>query len=768
MSSYIPSPSSVINQKSIGILTSGGDAQGMNAAVRAVVRRTISLGHRIFAIMNGYTGMVENNIKQLIWEDVRGVISEGGTFIGTARCAAFMKREGRKLAVKNLLSRQIDRLVVIGGDGSLTGAYCLSQEWLELVTEVVKDQQEERKKTIQSEQELKKKELEDTEFIKIHSHLTVVGMVGSIDNDMCGTEMTIGAATALTRIMDAVDCISSTAASHQRDFIVEVMGRNCGWLALMGALATGADWVMIPEFPQPSNWRDKLWEAIKKGKIMGKRSSIVLVAEGAKDENGNPLKSDIVKSALDSKGCEARVTILGHVQRGGSPVAYDRNMSTMVGCKAAEVALSEDCLEACFVGILDNRVSVSPLGKCLEENHSIEKAINSGDYQKAMSLRSKMFSVTYEAVRILTSVDLSPSFPENHKSLKIAILHVGACSPGMNATVRAVVRFGVMKGHRMFGIRNGFEGLLTGDIFEMNWMSVNGWSRQGGATLGIRRQDPSKLNFEAVVNSLEKYSIQAVVMIGGWDGYNSFLHLNKCKEKFPILQKIPIILVPASISNNLPFSENSIGDDTSLNNIVEALDKIKQSAVSSNRVFVVEVMGSGYLALMASMSCGAEIFYLPEDPPTLLSLQRDINALLYAFEHHQQKGLVVNNEDSNSVFDTQTLAKLFESHSKGMFSSRSAILGHLQQGGAPSALDRVLAVMLSYHCIKFLEQESQKDSCTPSAIGVVKGSITFTPLDQVEAQMDFKNRRPKEPQWWMNIRDIQKIYGLTYPEDKKK
>jgi 6-phosphofructokinase 1 len=123
-----------------------------------------------------------------------------------------------------------------------------------------------------------------------------------------------------------VDCISSTAASHQRDFIVEVMGRNCGWLALMAALATGADWVMIPEHPQASDWRDKLWLALKKGKEMGKRASIVIVAEGAKDENGKPLKSADVKDALDTKGCEARVTILGHVQRGGSPVAYDRNM----------------------------------------------------------------------------------------------------------------------------------------------------------------------------------------------------------------------------------------------------------------------------------------------------------------------------------------------------------------------------------------------------------------------------------------------------------
>ncbi len=202
----------------IGVLTSGGDAPGMNAALRAVVRTALGRGVAVYAIAEGYQGMVDGGgcIRSMTWASVGGIMQLGGTVIGTARCAAFHTRPGRLQAAKNLLERGIDRLVVIGGDGSLTGADRFRQEWPALLAELVASGAVERS------------------VAERHAHLAIVGLVGSIDNDFAGTDMTIGADSALHRITAALDQISSTAASHQRTFVVEVMGRNCGYLALDG------------------------------------------------------------------------------------------------------------------------------------------------------------------------------------------------------------------------------------------------------------------------------------------------------------------------------------------------------------------------------------------------------------------------------------------------------------------------------------------------------------------------------------------------------
>ena len=189
---------------------------------------------------------------------------QGGTVIGTSRCSEFRTKEGRRKAALNLVQRNIDRLVCIGGDGSLTGANLLSTEWKEHLASLVTDG------------------LISPEIAEKHQFFVVVGMVGSIDNDFCGTDMTIGCDTALNRIVEAVDALMTTAASHQRSFVVEVMGRNCGWLAAYAALAVGADYAFIPELPTADDWRDKMCRAIKRGRELGRRHSIVIVAEGAK------------------------------------------------------------------------------------------------------------------------------------------------------------------------------------------------------------------------------------------------------------------------------------------------------------------------------------------------------------------------------------------------------------------------------------------------------------------------------------------------------
>ncbi|MFN3333473.1 MAG: 6-phosphofructokinase, partial [Caldilinea sp.] len=282
--------------KRIGVLTSGGDAQGMNAALRAVVRAGLDRGAEVYAIYEGYQGLVDGGdlIRPITWNGVGGILQMGGTIIGTARSAEFRTREGRVRAVNNLIKNGIDGLIVIGGDGSLTGANTLRTEWLNIMQELLDTGQITR-----------------NEFEK-YPYLAIAGMVGSIDNDMWGTDITIGADSALHRITYAVDCISSTAASHQRAFVVEVMGRNSGYLALMSALATGADWALIPESPPDvDRWEDKMCEVLKAGRAAGRRDSIVIVAEGAIDRNGKPISAEYVRQVLEDQLHEdVRTTIL--------------------------------------------------------------------------------------------------------------------------------------------------------------------------------------------------------------------------------------------------------------------------------------------------------------------------------------------------------------------------------------------------------------------------------------------------------------------------
>ena len=740
----------------VGVMTSGGDAPGMNAAVRAAVRAGINSGAEMFAIYEGYQGMIDggDRIRRMKWEDVGGILHKGGTIIGTARCQAFRTREGRRVAVQNLLANGIDGLVVIGGDGSLSGADLLQREWAEHVSELHQSG-----------------EISE-ELAKRHSFISLAGLVGSIDNDMFGTDMTIGADTALHRITDAVDALTSTAASHQRAFVVEVMGRRCGYLAMMSAIATGAEWVLIPESPPAvEDWESKMIEVLRDGLTMGRRDNIVIISEGAQDRYGKPIDSGYVRQVLEERlGEDVRVTVLGHVQRGGSPSAYDRILSTIMAVDAVDAVLSaqpED--EPVLIGIRHNKIIRQPLMYCVAKTREINEAIQTLDFDRAMELRGRGYK---EAFRILrTMVRAMPHAPQAGKRrLRIAILNAGGAAPGMNAAVRTAVRLSVDKGHIPLGIMRGFRGLINNNIQELGWYSVNGWAPLGGSVLGTSRKVPDSSELYAVARTLEEHKVDALVIVGGYSGYEGASILMKERRNFPSFN-IPIFCIPATIDNNLPAAEYSIGADTALNSITSAIDKIKQSAVASNRVFVVEVMGQycGYLGLMSALATGAEKVYMHEEGVRLADVHEDIEQLRESFTAGKRLGLMIRSEYANARYTTDFLAAIFEEEGGDLFDVRVSVLGHLQQGGDPKPFDRILASRMLARVVEYIDEHCTEKDLDPPAVGIghVAGELKMTPLEDVMRMADDKLQRPRE-QWWMRLRPVARMMAHHAPPPSSK
>lgn len=735
-----PEPAEQIGAgKRIGILTSGGDAQGMNAAVRAVTRTALSLGAEVYAIMEGYQGMVDggDGIRPFGWDDVGSILSRGGTVIGTFRSKDFREREGRLKAAKNLLEHGIDRVIVIGGDGSLSGLDLFRSEWTGILTELV-----ERGDIT-------------AETAAAHPALMFAGLVGSIDNDLVGTDMTIGADTALHRIVDAVDALASTAASHQRSFVVEVMGRHCGYLALMSAIAGGCDYVLVPENPPEEGWEQRMCAALKRGRDAGRRDSIVVVAEGACDRTGNPITAAYVRQVIeDTLHEDARVTILGHVQRGGSPSAFDRWASTWLGYEAVrEVLTATPETAGPVLGFRGNRVSRVPLVEAVQKTREVPGLIAAGDYEGAMAMRGGSF---IEMTKILGELVEPSRIDSAAESKRIGIIHAGGLAPGMNTAARVAVRLGISRGHTMLAVRDGFVGLKDGTIDELHWSDVEGWIGEGGADLGLRRTVPAVEDLYAISRSLETHRIDALLVIGGWNAYQSAYLLYKEQDRYPAF-RIPLVCVPATIDNNLPGSELAIGADTALNVITEAIDRIKMSGSAAKRAFVVETMGRycGYLALMGGLAGGAERVYLHEEGISLKALQADVDWLEQSFSSGRKLFLAVRNEMANELYSTDFLARLFEQEGKDLYDVRQSILGHVQQGGTPTPFDRLLATRLVSRSLDLLAAEFAAGTTESYYVGLVEAKVRNSPMAHMTEEMDLKFRRPKK-QWWLALRPVVK------------
>uniref|UniRef100_A0A674B6F1 ATP-dependent 6-phosphofructokinase n=1 Tax=Salmo trutta TaxID=8032 RepID=A0A674B6F1_SALTR len=721
--------------KSIGVLTSGGDAQGMNAAVRAVVRMGIYVGAKVYFVHEGYQGMVDggDNIEEASWESVSSMLQVGGTVIGSARCKEFRSHEGRLKAAHHLVQRDITNLCVIGGDGSLTGANLFREEWSGLLEELVQQG------------------LIDEEAAQNNSELHIVGMVGSIDNDFCGTDMTIGTDSALHRIIEVVDAIMTTAQSHQRTFVLEVMGRHCGYLALVSALACGADWVLIPEMPPEDGWEEQMCQKLSENRADKKRLNIIIVAEGAIDSHNKPITTDHIKELVVScLGFDTRVTILGHVQRGGTPSAFDRILASRMGVEAVLALLEASAsTPACVVSLCGNQAVRLPLMECVQMTQDVQKAMDEKNFEEAVRLRGSSFNV--------------------------AVLNVGAPAAGMNAAVRSAVRVGITEGHKMFAVNDGFEGFYKGQIKEIKWGDVGGWTGQGGSILGTKRTLPAK-HLDKIAEQIRIHNINALLVIGGFEAFLGVMELSAAREKYNEFC-VPMVMVPATVSNNIPGSDLSIGADTALNAITDTCDRIKQSASGTKRrVFIIETMGGycGYLASVGGLAAGADAVYIYEEPFDIRDLQSNVEHLTEKMKTGIQRGLVLRNENSNENFTTDFIYQLYSEEGKGVFDCRKNVLGHMQQGGAPSPFDRNFGTKIAAKAIQWISRKL-KDSYkegkvfantedTACLLGMRRRAMVFQPVVQLKDQTDFIHRIPKE-QWWLKLRPLMKIlakYKTSY------
>ncbi|XP_058601502.1 ATP-dependent 6-phosphofructokinase, platelet type isoform X1 [Onychostoma macrolepis] len=745
--------------KCIGVLTSGGDAQGMNAAVRAVVRMGIYVGAKVYFIHEGYQGMVDggDNIKEASWESVSSMLQVGGTVIGSARCKDFRTHEGRLRAALNLVQRGITNLCVIGGDGSLTGANLFREEWSGLLDELVQSGQ------ISEEAAL------------THSALHIVGMVGSIDNDFCGTDMTIGTDSALHRIIEVVDAIMTTAQSHQRTFVLEVMGRHCGYLALVSALACGADWVLIPEMPPKDGWEEQMCHKLSENRADKKRLNIIIVAEGAIDQNNKSITTELIKDlVVRCLGFDTRVTILGHVQRGGTPSAFDRILASRMGVEAVLALLeASPGTPACVVSLCGNQAVRLPLMECVQMTQEVQKAMDEKRFEEAVKLRGRSFENNLNTYKLLSHRKMDAEHP--HSSFNVAVLNVGAPAAGMNAAVRSAIRVGITEGHTMFAVNDGFEGFSKGQIKEIKWGDVGGWTGQGGSLLGTKRTLPAK-HTDKIAEQMKIHNINALLVIGGFEAYLGLLELQAARSKHAELC-VPMVMVPATVSNNIPGSDLSIGADTALNAITDTCDRIKQSASGTKRrVFIIETMGGycGYLATVGGLAAGADAAYIYEEPFDIRDLQSNVEHLTEKMKTSIQRGLVLRNENCSENYTTDFIYQLYSEEGKGVFDCRKNVLGHMQQGGAPSPFDRNFGTKIAAKAMQWISKKlkefyregrvfanSEDSACL---LGMRRRALVFQPVVQLKDETDFVHRIPKE-QWWLRLRPLMKIlakYKTSY------
>merc|ERR1719259_394269 len=478
----------------------------------------------------------------------------------------------------------------------------------------------------------------------------------------------------------------------------------------------------------------KLCDKLTSEREMGQRLNIIIVAEGATDRDGQAITAEGVKKVIvDNIAMDTRITVLGHVQRGGAPSAFDR----LLGCRmGAEAVLT----------LMEATPDTEPCVVSLDGNQTVRVPLMGG----------RSFARNLETYKMLTR-NKPPTHVEGEGGYNLAVVHVGAPACGMNAAVRSFVRNCIFRGDNVFGVHDGFQGLLEGNIRQMTWSEVSGWVGQGGAFLGTKRTLPEK-HLAQVAARFAEFKLHSLLLVGGFEAYHALLQLHQARDKYPQFC-IPMVVIPATISNNVPGSDFSLVCDT-----------IRQSAQGTKRrVFVVETMGgySGYLCTLAGLAGGADAAYIFEEPFGIKELQLDVSHMAAKMAEGVERGLVLRNEMANENYTTDFIHRLYAEEGKGIFSSRQNILGHMQQGGSPSVFDRNMGTKMAAKCTMWLMEAMAKHRrpdgtvhCTSDDTAVLLGlqgrSYGFHPVASLVSQTDWERRIPKH-RWWMCMRPLLRI-----------
>lgn len=626
-------PVKVKKPMTIGVLTSGGDAPGMNAAVRAVVRTAIADGMQVKGIRRGFSGLIDEDIIDLNSRSVADTIQKGGTFLYTARCPEMITSEGQDLAAANCKKHGIDALVVIGGDGSFRG--CLS---------------------------LKKR------------GINVIGIPGTIDLDIACTEYTIGFDTAVNTAMEAIDKIRDTSTSRERCSIIEVMGRHAGYIALWCGLANGAEAVLTTEL---YNYEEqKLISDIETKRKSGRKHYIVINAEGIGDSEGMARRIEY------ATGMPTSATILGYLQRGGSPTCKDRVYASAFGAKAVDILYKGGA----------NRVVAYRDGAFVDY-----------DMDEALSMKKTLDPFLVEMLgrltrkgdsRLMKNEGMLPVEEEKFSRKTIGVLTSGIDAPGMNAAIRAVVRSAIGSNMKVIGFKRGFSGLIEKDYIEMTNKTMSETVQRGGTQL-LASECPEFMTEEGqlkAVETLKELKVDALVIIGGNGTMRGGMDL--------IARGVKVIGIPATIDLDVACTEYTIGFDTAVNTAMEAIDKVRDTSQSHERCSVIEVAGkrSGHNALWCGIATGAEEIITREYYD--YNEQRIISEIINKKKLGKRLHLIVNSE---SVGKSASLAKNID-FATGL-ETRATILGSLQSGGTPSCQDRVFASAMGGMAIEAINGE---------------------------------------------------------------
>lgn len=550
------------------------------------------------------------------------------------------------------------------------------------------------------------------------------------------------------------------------------MGGNCGWLTLLAGIATAADYIFLPECPQQKeDWRTHLQRIVKRNRRNGRRNTLVLLCEGAVAADSTPITSRDVHQVLSEElDIDTRITVLGHVQRGGAPVAYDRILATLQGVEAVSVILeSTPDTPSYLIAVKENKILRKDLQDAVRQTFKISTSLKDREFEKAFRAKEAEFIEHYHNFLAINAADQDKKLVKSASLLNIAIINIGAPAGGMNSAVYAMASYCMWKGHRPIAIYNGWSGLARHEsIRSLKWSEIVGWQSRGGSEIGTNRETPNEADVGMIAYYFQKYKIDGLIIVGGFEGFESLRQLEKARELFPAF-RIPMVLIPATLSNNVPGTEYSLGSDTALNSLTEFCDNIGiSSAATKDKAYVVEVQGgnSGYLATLTSIAIGACATYVPEEGISLVQLSEDIETISKSFDcvqtgDHAGK-IILKSQNASKAMSAEKLANIITEEAAGKFEAKSVIPGHLQQGGTPSPIDRTRATKLAIRAVDFILEKSkvlksQDDviyehtkELTESAVvlGVKGSNILFTSVKQLYLfETNIRDRMPKVIHW---------------------